>query len=75
MWQNTAFILIGLGILALVGWSIKAFFMETDIPLFIRIATGAIGAGVLVLLGVAIRERVIKAKKENFKGVEKLQKL
>ncbi len=71
MWQNTAFILIGLGILALVGWSIKAFFMETDIPLFIRIATGAIGAGVLVLLGVAIRERVIKAKKENFKGVEK----
>ena len=71
MWQNVAFILIGLGTLALVGWSVKAFFMETDIPLIIRIATGAIGAGVLVLLGVAIRERLIKAKKENFKGVEK----
>ena len=71
MWQNVAFILIGLGILALVGWSVKAFFMETDIPLIIRIATGAIGAGVLVLLGIAIRDRLIKAKKENFKGVEK----
>ena len=71
MWQNVAFILIGIGILALVGWSVKAFFMETDIPLIIRIATGAISAGILVLLGVAIKERLIKAKKENFKGVEK----
>ena len=71
MWQNVAFILIGLGILALVGWSVKVFFMETDIPLIIRIATGAIGAGILVLLGVAIRERLTKVKTEKFKGVEK----
>ena len=49
--QNLAFILIGLGILALVGWSVKAFFMAADIPLLIRIATGAIGAGILVLIG------------------------
>ena len=71
MWQNVAFILIGIGILALIGWGVKGFFTAADIPLLIRIATGAISAGILVLLGVAIRDRITKAKKENFKGVEK----
>ncbi len=71
MWQNIAFILIGLGILALIGWSVKAFFMDSDIPLFIRIAVGAIGAGVLVLIGVAVKDRLKKAKTEDFKEVER----
>ncbi len=66
MWQNVAFILIGIGILALIGWGVKGFFTATDIPLLIRIATGAISVGILVLLGVAIRDRITKAKKENF---------
>ena len=71
MWQNVAFILIGLGILALIGWSVQVFFMASEIPLLIRIATGAIGAGLLVLIAVAIKDRLAKAKTEKFKGVEK----
>ena len=71
MWQNTAFILIGIGILILIGWSVQAFFMDSEIPLLIRIAVGVIGAGILVLLGVAIKDRLAKAKTEDFKGVEK----
>ena len=71
MWQNVAFILIGIGILALIGWSAEVFFMESEIPLFIRIATGAIGVGVLVLIGIAIKDRLKKAKTEDFKEVEK----
>ena len=71
MWQNIAFILIGLGVLALIGWSVKAFFLAADVPLLIRIAVGAIGAGILVLLGVAIKDRLKKAKTEDFKEVEK----
>ena len=69
--QNVAFILIGLGLLALIGWSVKAFFLAADIPLLIRIAVGAIGVGVLVLIGVAIKDRLKKAKAEDFKEVEK----
>ena len=69
--QNLAYILIGLGILALIGWGVKDFFMASDIPLLIRIATGAIGVGVLVLIGVAIKDRLAKAKAEDFKEVEK----
>lgn len=71
MWQNIAFTLIGLGILVLIGWAVKGFFMDSDISLLIRIAVGAIGAGILVLIGVAIKDRMAKAKTENFKGVEK----
>ncbi|MBA7661407.1 hypothetical protein ES703_69424 [subsurface metagenome] len=71
MWQNAAFILIGIGILVLIGWGVKGFFMEADIPLLIRVAVGIIGAGILVLIGVAIRDRVFKSRTEKFKGVEK----
>ncbi len=71
MWQKVAFILIGIGTLVLIGWSIQVFFTDSEIPLLIRIAVGAIGAGVLVLLGVAIKDRLAKAKTEDFKEVER----
>ena len=71
MWQNLAFILIGIGILVLIGYGCKGFFMNAEIHLLIRIAVGAIGAGILVLIGVAIKDRITKAKAEDFKEVEK----
>ncbi|MFC1931265.1 hypothetical protein ACFLXJ_03595 [Chloroflexota bacterium] len=71
MWQNIAFFLIGLGVLILIGWGVKGFFMASDIPLLIRIAVGAIGVGMLVLLGVVIKDRITKAKTEDFKEVER----
>ncbi len=69
MWQNVAFILIGIGILILTGWTVKVFFMASDIPLLIRIGTGVIGVGVLVLIGIAIKDRL--SKKDRFKEVER----
>jgi len=71
MWQNIAFALIGLGVLVLIGWSVKGFFMASDIPLLVRIAVGAIGVGVVVLLGIVIKDRLAKAKTEDFKEVER----
>ena len=71
MWQNISFILIGLGILVLIGWSVQGFFAASEIPLLVRIAIGIIGAGLLVLIAVAIRDRLKKVKKEDFKEVEK----
>ena len=69
--QNAAFILIGLGILALIGWAVQGFFMDSEIPLLIRIAAGAVGVGVIVLIGIAVKDRMAKAKTEDFKEVEK----
>ena len=71
MWQNVAFVLIGLGVLVLIGWSVQIFFMDNEIPLLIRIAVGAIGVGVLVLIGVAIKDRLKKDKTEDFREVER----
>ena len=71
MWQNIAFILIGLGVLALIGWAVQGFFTSIEIPLLIRIAVGAVGVGVLILIIVAIKDRLTKAKDEDFKGVER----
>ena len=71
MWQNVALILVGLGVLALIGWAAQAFFMDSNVPLLVRIAVGAIGVGVLILIGVAIRDRLAKAKTDDFKGVER----
>ncbi|MFC1971313.1 hypothetical protein ACFLV0_05260 [Chloroflexota bacterium] len=71
MWQNIAFILIGLGVLVLIGWAVQGFFTASEIPLLIRISVGIIGAGMLILIGVAIKDRLNKAKDEDFKGVER----
>ncbi len=69
--QKVAFILIGLGILALIGWAVQSFFTDSEIPPLIRIAVGAVGVGVVVLLGVAIKDRRAKAKTDKFEEVEK----
>ncbi len=68
--QNAAFILIGLGVLALVGWAVQSFFTTSEIPLLIKIAAGAFGLGVLILVGLAINDRRKKAKAEKFKEVK-----
>jgi len=69
--QNVAFILIGIGVLALVGWALQAFFTAPEIHILIRIAVGAVGAGALILIGIALKDRLTKDKKDDFKEVEK----
>ena len=71
MLTNIGIILIGLGILALIGWAVEGFFMAEEIPVLVKVAAGAVGVGILILLGVAIKDRISKAKTEDFKGVER----
>ncbi|MFC2034620.1 hypothetical protein ACFLUJ_00640 [Chloroflexota bacterium] len=69
--QNTAFIVIGLGILALIGWAARGFFTSVEILLFIRIVVGVIAVAVVVLLGIVIKDRVAQIKKDDFRGIER----
>lgn len=71
MLLNLAFFFIGVGVIALVGWALQAFFTSSEIHILIRIAVGAIGIGVLILIGVAIKDRLSKRGKEGFKEVDK----
>ena len=69
MSQKIGFSLVGIGLLVLIGWSVQGFFLESEIPLFVRISVGAIGAGLLVLLGSVISDRLAAAKTEDFTEV------
>jgi hypothetical protein len=71
MWQKVAFILIGIGVVVIIGYGVKGFFLNADVPLAVRIAISVIGAGILILLGAAIKDRIKKAKTEDFKEIEK----
>ena len=69
--QKLAFFLILIGILLLLAVSVKGFFLSDEIPLLIRIAVGIIGAGVLILIGVAIKDKMRKDKTDKFKEIER----
>ncbi|MEE8598199.1 MAG: hypothetical protein V3S69_01530 [Dehalococcoidales bacterium] len=71
MWQKVAFTLIGIGVVVIIYYGVKGFFFSADVPLAIRIAIGIIGFGILVLLGIAIKDQRKKAKTEDFKEIEK----
>ena len=68
---NAIFIIVGLAILALIGWLAKSFFMAAEIPVIFRILVGIVAVGGVTLLGIVIRDRIIQAKKEDFKEVDK----
>jgi len=49
----------------------RCLFGSSEIPLVVRIAVGAIGVGILIIIGVAIKDRMKKAKTDDFKEVER----
>ena len=69
--QKLAYALIGIGALVLVVWSIKEFFIDPEVDLLIRVAVGAVGLGLLVLLGVVLKDRLRSSKNDRFKGVDR----
>jgi len=71
MWQKVAFILIGIGAVVIIYYGVKGFFLNVGVPIAIRISIGIIGLGILVLLGIAIKDRRKKAKTEDFKEIDK----
>ncbi|NIA25111.1 MAG: hypothetical protein GWP04_06030 [Gammaproteobacteria bacterium] len=69
--QRVAYVLIGAGVLALVGWSVKGFFLASEIPVVVRAAVGAIGLGVIILIGIVLNDRLSTAQKGDFKEVQR----
>ncbi len=69
--QKLAYALIGTGAVVLVVWAVKEFFTDPEVDLLIRIAVGAVGLGLLVLLGAVLRDRRRSSKDDRFKEVER----
>jgi hypothetical protein len=68
MAQKIAFALIIAGFLVLAGWAAKGFFTASEIPLFFRVAVGAVSAGLIILLLSVIRDRLKKLRREGKRG-------
>ena len=69
--QKLAYAWMGMGAVALIILGIKEFFTDPEVDLLILIAVGAVGLGLLVLLGVVLRDRRRSSKDDRFKGVER----
>ena len=69
--NDLGIIIIGIVILCLMGFGMRGFFTNPDVPLALRVGVGAIGGGILALVVRGIKARLSKQKTENTKEVEK----
>ncbi len=69
--HKLAYGLIGLGLLTLVAWGVKEFMTDSTVDILIRIAVACAGLGLLLLVGIVIRDRVRASKNDKFKGVQR----
>lgn len=69
--HKIAYALIGIGAVVLVVWGVKEFFTDPGVDLLIRIAVAAVALGLLILIGVVVRDRVRASKSDKFKGVQR----
>jgi hypothetical protein len=70
MWQYIAYLMIAIGALVLVGWGIYTLFSSDEIHVLFKVAAGVIGLGALILVGVAVGDRITKTRNEDFRGIE-----
>ena len=64
-------IIVGIVILAILGYLSNRFFLNADVHLALRIGMGAIGGGVLWLVVQAIKGRIPGTKIEEPKEIKK----
>jgi len=69
--NDLGIIIIGIVILCLMGFGMRGFFTNPDVPLALRVGVGAIGGGILALVVRDIKARLSKHKTENPKEVDK----
>ena len=59
-----ALALIGIAILGIIGWVARAFFVDPEVPLALRVLAGIASVGFVLLLGYVSADRIQKARKE-----------
>ena len=73
MERGIAWLLVSIGAVLLLAWAAieaaSALWADSELPLFIKLAVGALCAGLLLLLYSVIRERWFMAKTDKYKGV------
>ena len=71
MSSSTGQILFIASYVALIGYAVYTMLSDGSISAFIKIAVGGILAGVLILLGVTVSDRMRESRDDKYKGVMK----
>lgn len=70
VWQKMAWVLIGKGALVLTGWGLWEFLNADDIPVFVRVASASIAIGLVVMIGIVLKDRLKQARTDEFREVQ-----
>jgi hypothetical protein len=68
--HSLGIIILGTVILVLLGVGCRGFFLNSDVPMALRVGVGVIGGGVLFLVIKTIRSRLAGVKADKVKEVE-----
>jgi len=71
VWQKVAWVSIGVGTLVLSGWGLWEFVIADDIPLFVKVASIAVALGLVVMVGIVLKDRIKQARTDEFKEVQR----
>ena len=69
--QKVGLTMFGIAAVVVIGYLCKGFFTDAGVPLFLRIAVGVGGIGLLILLVSIGVKRYKDSKDDKFKGVER----
>ena len=69
--QKAGFTLLGVGAVVVIAYLCKGFFTDSSVSLLLRIAVGAVGLGLVLLLASVGVKRYRSSKEDKFKGVER----
>ena len=62
--EYVALALICAGILGLIGWGARAFFIDPQVAMWLRVLAGVAAVGFVLLLGYVSWDRILKARRE-----------
>ena len=70
MGPHLGWLLLGAGVLMLYGYGIYDFMTDTLEPIWVRLAFGGIGLGILILFLHVIRQRLIARKTDRYRDIK-----
>ncbi len=69
-WPRLGWLLMLLGVLPLLGFAGYQFLSDSQLPIWVRIASGSMILGALILFIYVARQRMVNAKTDNYKKVQ-----
>ena len=67
---HLGWLLLGAGVLLLYGYGVYDFMTDSSEPIWVRLALGGIGLGLLILFLHVLRQRLIARKTDRYRDIQ-----